>query len=294
MATFNDKLSKYFRDAILKSAGIPPFASGGTVSASPLNGSSVTTGITSSGMAGFSESGAPREWDLAVGEIYGYRWWQIKVPAELAGFTGYGEDFRFTENPLTGANNQRWKPGRNEAVCTNAYSKLPTWSDLLAGTDPCEHEPPEIRTACGCGFWAYFDKDLNVDSVISGLTGDNPQRSGTTVRLPVFGVIRGTGRVIIGTKGFRSQYAEIVGLCVSDRAKSQLRWWLVPALEETWFGSSGAAVIRQASDSERLGRIAAIEAVLSVSYPGARIFCDQEALAKYFPPDKNYGITGPS
>lgn len=256
-------------------------------------------------MEGFSEKGEPREWDMAVGEVYGYRWWKLQVPAFLAGYADYSAaKFDLREAPLIGANACGWFPGKREAVCTRYNPGTPSWEDLLEDRQPWVHEPPEIREACGCGFWAYFDKALNVDTVIGGFTGAQASVSGDNVWLPIFGVIRGTGRVIIGTKGFRSQYAEILGLCVSDRAKEHLRWnvktelvrrrspdW---ALSQAMLGDSShdeydsMQVTRQAPDEERLRRVATVEAMLSVAYPGARVFCDQEALCKYFPPDANY------
>lgn len=264
------------------------------------------SGIQSSGMHGFSEEGQPDGWDMAVGEVYGYRWWKMHIPAELAGyrcgpfdggpFTTYGHD-----HPLTGANGCAWKPGRMEAECPrNNYSVPRSMLTLY------RHEPPEYREACGCGFWAYFNPKMHVSEVFSGMGTKNPYRVGNNVHLPVFGVIRGTGRVIIGTKGFRTQYAEIVGLCVSDFAKAQLNWDIQPRYEYPWqnaFSSVAAgrrgfytkpkledgAVVRSASSQERLRRYAAVEALLSVAYPDTKILCDEDALRKYFPPDKNYG-----
>jgi hypothetical protein len=103
--------------------------------------------------------------------------------------------------------------------------------------------------------------------------------------------------VIIGEKGFRSQYAEIVGLCVSDRAKDQLKWNILKygskRADYRWRSVTDALYgemeyVEQASSQERLRRIAFVEAGLSVSYPDALVLSDQEALTKYFPPDRNY------
>lgn len=324
---FDKHILKIITDALRSAFSVPPLTTGGTIMPGSIafSGSttgrittsgkvSVNTGITSTGMSGFSEKGEPGEWDMAVGEVYGYRWWKIAVPARFAGYMDKSEHgVEVSPAPLIGANSQPWKPGKNEAVCTAYRTSVPTWDDLLAGrARGIVHEPPEYRTACGCGFWAYFDKDLDVDRVLGGLAGKNPNLMSGTVWLPVFGVVKGTGRVIIGTKGFRSQYAEIIGLCVSDRARQQLSWYIreeKPSRPEYYWNnnivramsgppgwytdrgylSSSRDVIRQASDKERLYRIATVEALLSTAYPDARIFSDQAALVKYFPPDKNYG-----
>lgn len=265
-------------------------------------------------MGGFSEKGEPDAWDMAVGHVIGYRWWKIAVPATLAGFADYRADtpaWEPRQDPLSGANMQHWHAGKNTAVCTRS-SAVPTWAHLLEGTLPMDHEPPEYREPCGCGFWAYFNPFLDVDRVLGGVSGDNPSRAGNQVFLPVLGVVKGTGRVIIGQKGFRSQYAEIIGLCVSDRAKRHLNWnirvsppdehyyerqqaqtysyaWQTAPGSMEWrrFPSS-YEVITQADDADRLIRYAAVEALLSTAYPDARIMCDENALRSYFGTDKNY------
>ena len=309
-------------------AAVPPYATGGLVT--PSNRIQVNSGITSTGMNGFSESGSPDEWDMAIGEVYGYRWWKMAVPVELAGWmraSSVYREFEIQEHPLLGANSYYWTPGRQEAVC-KVETAYPSWPSLIQGVPPLKHEPPEVLEACGCGFWAYFDPMLEVDNVLGGFNGQVPARSGNAAYLPVFGVVKGTGRVIIGEKGFRSQFAEIVGLCVADSTKNFLKWkfsqanpafrddydqsyYLRAALKGSlgYFGNSYASMwsgggsgrlysydsrqpeeyIVQASDSERLSRYASVEHILSEAYPGARVFCDQYDMVRYFPPDPNYG-----
>lgn len=305
-------------DAILNGSIMPPirasvhyprqsFATGGVITGRYRMSSK---GIQSSGMHGFSEEGAPDGWDMGIGEVYGYRWWKMAVPAELDGYTDVPADnYRPFQGgyPLTGANGCNWGSGRLEAKCpqNSAYSSTFRWM---------VHEPPEYRVSCGCGFWAYFDSCMPVSTVFSGLDTKNPYRVGSTAYLPVLGVVKGTGRVIIGTKGFRSQYAQIMGLCLPEVAKTQLHWDLQPrnaeaahgwragmsdifrALRSTpsyhpWYEDSirEDMVIRAAPENERLGRYAATEAMLSVAYPDAKILCDEDALRKYFGTDKNYG-----
>jgi hypothetical protein len=267
--------------------------------------------ITSTGMHGFSEHGAPGEWDMAVGEVYGYRWWKLKIDPALAGYARQFHSPGAIDARLSGANNGIWSTGKNEAQCTSAQTMIPSWEDLFAGRKPLVHEPPEYRVSCGCGFWAYFDKELDVTNVIGGMAGPNPYFTSATAMIPIFGVVKGTGRVIIGEKGFRSQYAQIIGLCVPPKAVEQLGWAYIE--ERKSFYAPGGCIgstlgraltggpgvyyaydepryqsVSKADDTERIRRIAEVEGILSRTYPSARIFSDQEALTKYFPPDKNY------
>lgn len=313
---------KLLMEHLLKAIySVPPAALGGIISTT--NRIQVNSGITSTGMNGFSESGSPGEWDMAIGEVYGYRWWKLSVPAQLAGWNDPLSAYRehvTQARPLMGANNHFWSPGKQEAGCT-ASNSYPSWNHLLLGQQPLVHEPPEVREPCGCGFWAYFDPMLEVENVLGGFNGQVPTRSGNSVYLPVFGVVKGTGRVIIGEKGFRSQYAEITGLCVSDSAKNFLKWnfikergirtddrdyYLRNALRgmyassgSAWNVGSGYSLysydsrtpenVEQAPEEERLYRYAAVEHLLSEAYPGVKVFCDQADMVKYFPPDPNYG-----
>lgn len=279
--------------------------------------------ITSTGIDGFSEKGAPDEWDMAIGEVHGYRWWKLPVPATLAGFKvrGYDQYFASTyRGLLTGANNCTWTDGKQTARCTaTSYSFSFSTTPVHLGLT---HEPPEYREPCGCGFWAYFDKQLDVQEIMSGFYHDTPRFNGIYIDLPIFGVVRGTGRVIIGEKGFRSQYAEIIGLCVPPKAVKLLSWnvdmgrgygsygnryeegYASGSVWNALGGSAGASVwgtpgagnytsdngcdYRPVERSQLMARIATVEAWLSHEYPSARILSDQSALTRYFPPDKNY------
>lgn len=283
--------------------------------------------IASSGMSGFSEKGEPDEWDMAVGEVYGYRWWKLNVDAKVAGVLK--EDTRGVSPSvgiLTGANGQEWHRDKNEAVCTAAY-----YNRLSFQTEPSSwHAPPEFRVPCGCGFWAYFDKNLRAESVFYSMTSSVPYMYGSSiVQVLAFGVIKGTGRVIIGDKGFRSQYAEIVGLALPPVSQRQLGLWISdseylydhgtdiygnpytasantvhkafmqaggytspsypaqPATSENFRSESGY-MVSDCSEQERNARLATVEASMLQQYPGVKVFSDTETLVKYFPPDKNY------
>ena len=270
--------------------------------------------IGTTGMEGFSESGSPGGWDLGIGEVYGYRWWKMRLPAGLVGFRTeiYADNDEGIADPLEGANRKRWTGGRNEAVCE-------PYSHFYGGPMPYAynpHYPPEYREPCGCGFWAYFEPQLSPHLVLGGIRKGVPSRVGFYVHIPVLGVIRGTGRVIIGDQGFRSQYAEIVGLALSDWAVENLSYDVSPLMQGQEAGTSaygrlfaalkgnvatnGGYVVSEEIDEEGpevreaartlvMRRIAMAETILEASYPQARILCDQGALVKYFGYDKNYG-----
>ena len=106
--------------------------------------------ITSTGIQGYSERGMPEDWDTAMGEVLGYRWWYLVLPPELTGYIGCTPRLVTPDKfpgTLYGANNQAWSDGRLEAVCT--YTRYPAMGRMHV-----IHQPPETREACGCGYWA--------------------------------------------------------------------------------------------------------------------------------------------
>ncbi len=169
--------------------------------------------MSNTGLNGFDGSG---EFDLIAGSVTGLRWWTA-FDGTLQGMRG------------------PWQPGQNEATCSvqpsmpvisSAWDDI-AWvngvptriSDIPPEHQPIKHQPPE--ESCGCGFWAYWDLENN-----------NPSYHG----IAVCGIIEGTGRVLIGEKGFRCQYAEVIALHVpypvypdDDSSWSEQRYKLAPA-----------------------------------------------------------------
>lgn len=250
--------------------------------------------IPFSGFAGYSEKGAPEDWDMAMGEVFGYRWWYLVVPPEMVGYLGYVAKPSAVRQTyiLYGANNQSWMDGRMEAVCTKTNTKL--FSGIM-DRSTFTHKPPETREACGCGFWAYFNEGMRVDEVLAMKFADNtPSIFSYGAAIPVFGVVKGTGRVIIGEKGFRSQYAEIIGLCIPPVSVRQLGWWLTPGdgsfgqVYEPGWSDAFPSHRQECTPAEHEVRLASVETVIAQNYPSAKLFTDQKLLTQYFPPDKNY------
>lgn len=107
------------------------------------------------------------------------------IPAEIRGYRMW--TYHRSSGPLLRAvaMGYEWLRGVNRATC--AYDH--------------EHKPPVKdcrRTGHGCGFYGWH-------------TGF-PDGFEDPVKYPVLGVIRVSGRIILGTKGFRAEKAEIEAL----------------------------------------------------------------------------------
>lgn len=82
-----------------------------------------------------------------------------------------------------------------------------TWEDVQLRELHPDHGPVPDEE-CTCGFYAYSDEAHM----------DRPGGSN------VIGIIRGTGRTLIGSRGFRCQRAEIVALVDPGRRQRGVRW----------------------------------------------------------------------
>lgn len=105
------------------------------------------------------------------------------VPGFLRGFRAWGLGFQFDQPTLVGAvqTSFAWQPGRNEANCP-------------VGPFSSNHSSPSPK--CACGFYARFDEE-------HGYIG-------------VKGIVKVTGDIVLGTKGFRAQYAEIEAFYIDN------------------------------------------------------------------------------
>jgi hypothetical protein len=142
----------------------------------------------SSGMQGFTERGSA-EFEFAVGTVRGLRQWNLDPPD----FNQDPTRNNWTPLPMKGATGSfLWQAGVNDAGCNRDKS----------------HQAPvdvdENGVSCGCGFWAYWD--------ISGLAAGGAMSINPNYGLPITGLIEGSGRVLVGERGFRSQRAKIIAL----------------------------------------------------------------------------------
>lgn len=142
-----------------------------------------------------SNMGVPgyHDTELCVGEVYGLRAWQVDAQGILHGVS----------YP------QAWAAEHNVALC------LQFSGAVLVGSQqhredyvPREKQRPcaGIETSCGCGFWQQ-----------------NASETKPWNNTGILGVVRGYGIVVEGSKGFRSQYADIVALHIPERPTLTLR-----------------------------------------------------------------------
>lgn len=146
------------------------------------------------GMAGFGSDSEVRDtnddaWPFATGSVVGYRWWTYQVHSSycpravnawgtcLCGITG-------TPGELRGSFDKEWHGARMEAQCPCACQRV-----------------LDNPLACGCGFWAYWRLPFS-------------RKETARYTWPVAGRIEGSGRVVIGEKGFRCERARITHLAV--------------------------------------------------------------------------------
>ena len=142
-----------------------------------------------------SEDFAGAEHELVPGVLRGYRAW------------------RWQEGRLIACNwDGTWEPGRNEARCLRYQGcGVPECASCAAYI----HPEPVPYSPCACGFYAKH-KPGGYDS-----------------RGSVIGVIKAYGKVVLGTLGFRAQYAEIEALSMVSHeiARTVNDYYQVPCFD---------------------------------------------------------------
>lgn len=135
--------------------------------------------------------------DLRIGEYRGFRAWTMRGPWSPLRSLSWSFD---------------WQDGINESRClkTRGWRSDPEAQDRCNRTHPdtpvhlttCFKEPFHTKptAGCGCGFWAYFDRQF---------------WQASDSRVQIFGVVRGWGTCRVGRKGFRAQYAQIEALAIA-------------------------------------------------------------------------------
>lgn len=169
--------------------------------------------VPSSGMDGFSND------DLGpvAAHVVGYRSWFVSDsgggnndPERIDNGGRIAKNVPWSWSPmnrprgaLCGITNRGWVwgDGLNVADCGRV---MPAWTNILNDPEAREkwtnyqrdHKATPIPVqSCGCGFWAYTEPTVKTTAV--------------------WGVIHGWGRIIIGPRGFRCQYARIVALTIT-------------------------------------------------------------------------------
>lgn len=103
-----------------------------------------------------------------------------------------------------------WTPGVNRAVCL-VYSRsgiINPHAQMVDSRLDNYNIPPDHGMAnCHHGFYAYYDGSSDYHAAFK----------------TVGGVIKGWGEAEVGTKGFRVQYAQIVGLVFGEEPTRALR-----------------------------------------------------------------------
>jgi hypothetical protein len=137
--------------------------------------------ISTTGMAGFQEQAQPNDWDFAMGLVQGFRKWSVNA-SQNAVVGSYSKDFLA---------HKMLEDGRRVGICYQSGS-----------SHPPEQVPAD--SGCGCGWWAYWSPEEAKKH--GGASGDNKTVFAVTV------AVEGSGRVVIGQKGFRSQYVRVTGI----------------------------------------------------------------------------------
>lgn len=184
------------------------------------------------------------DFDLAMGEVYGLRAWKVD---------DYG---RLRARNIDEA--KPWRPGVNHAQCLAEFGPLGgildptnkgrkvvdvgiatsmtgtdyhiTWDDGTKETTKSIEFAPNTHVvpneSCACGFYAYTDpKHEQLGTRRAANTSPFSFVPIATQQTYVLGVIRGSGRTLIGTKGFRCEKAEIVALRSPTRGGKKKDSW---------------------------------------------------------------------
>jgi hypothetical protein len=136
-----------------------------------------------------------------VGSVRGFRWWRLSGNAELL-------------SPWRGP--VCWRPGENEASCL-ARRGMFGWK-----TSRAPHPRGCPATGCECGFYALHSLPELNDGLDRAIWEIDTATSGGRHGL-VLGVVAGSGRVLIGTEGWRARSGRILALFAGPMVTSHTR-----------------------------------------------------------------------
>jgi hypothetical protein len=138
--------------------------------------------------------------ECVVGEIRGFRWWQVTPRGWLR------SPWRWRG---------RWDLGDNVALCVG--------DDRWSRSSFDRHLPestPNIE--CTCGFYAMHDIPKGSSNGTSQAWEVGPTASGTKHGL-VFGVAGAHGHMLVGTTGWRAEVARVLALYLGPEGR-RARW----------------------------------------------------------------------
>lgn len=165
------------------------------------------------GLSGFAEKSEPEGWDLGLGTVVGYRTWEFRRHSPYCRL-GVGYRYATPGDVASLVYSGRW-PGPGCGCPPGLRGKWgQQWSSAQL-TATCASETYRFRCnrvldrpdLCGCGVWAYWQLPAGQPFLV---------RPGnfTPTEWAVAGRVEGSGRVVVGEKGFRCEKARITDLCV--------------------------------------------------------------------------------
>lgn len=141
------------------------------------------------------------DFGLLAGALRGYRVWQMKPDADLS-------SDRFRRYRLYSLNNQRWETAELVAQCLKygvmSGRPLPAWFPGPNGPGSSFHGEKSPSKNCTCGIYACHTTGGDFAVLAS-------ERQ-TALNQRIAGVVEGTGRVVVGKHGFRSEKMRIIAL----------------------------------------------------------------------------------
>lgn len=156
-----------------------------------------------------------RERVLVPGTLRGYRAWRRNL--------GNGPVKPLQSLCVGGRNWHRRGVVVAECMYASAVNGLFHENGSLAATEPAP------ASGCGCGFWATYDF-LYHEFVIGGFHMFSEGDSGRWVLAGLAqGSIKASGRILLGTRGFRAEKMEIEALW-GKGSKRVAKWYGVPWL----------------------------------------------------------------
>lgn len=115
-----------------------------------------------------------------------------------------------------------WVADLNVARCMPSTL---SWVGLSGQKRPDKETPHEAWLTCQCGFYAYVDGTNSYFSECNVGCGDGCNND---YHRKVAGVVEAWGRMIIGSRGFRAQYARIRGLVLGEKFAAVAKHYPVP------------------------------------------------------------------